>query len=418
VQPFFSILIPFYNAEKTLNNCLKSIISQNFKKSLYEIILVNDNSKDNSEKKIKNLLKKNKQALLIKNNKNYGVSISRNTGIKKSKGVYIIFLDSDDLLKKNSLNLIHRYLKKSDVDFLYSNSAFKQKFKFINKNKGIKSINSLKKFNTYCWNFVVKNSFLKKNNIKFNNTKIFEDQFFVARLLSNYNKAIFVKTEFHKHNQYHDSLSRNTNYDSAMSCVKSIFDLINYKAHEISFNDGKIFFNNRINFIYGNLKNYLLVLKFKEIQKISKEITKRININEKNLQKFKLFNKSNNYFILKKFVEEKRYFLTQQILKPLKSKKFSSLFIFCFGNQSRFLSRILKINNIKINGFLDNNFNLWGKRFHNINVYKPDILKNKKYKNSLLIIGHNDTKIINMIYKQLTNYQIKKVNIKKINFNI
>jgi len=58
VQPFFSIVIPFFNSEKILSQCVKSIISQNFDKKLYEVILVNDNSQDKSVYKIKNLLKK------------------------------------------------------------------------------------------------------------------------------------------------------------------------------------------------------------------------------------------------------------------------------------------------------------------------------------------------------------------------
>ena len=93
---FFSIIIPVYNSQKYFSNCLKSVISQNF--SNYEIIIIDDASKDKSKKIYKSYSKNSSKIKIVKNKKNLGVSISRNKGIKKSSGKYIIFLDSDDVL--------------------------------------------------------------------------------------------------------------------------------------------------------------------------------------------------------------------------------------------------------------------------------------------------------------------------------
>ena len=98
---FFSIILPVFNAEKFLNSCLHSIRLQNFHD--YEVILIDDFSSDNSEKIYLKFKKKIKNLVIKKNTKNYGVSLSRNKALKLAKGQYIIFLDSDDILLKNTL---------------------------------------------------------------------------------------------------------------------------------------------------------------------------------------------------------------------------------------------------------------------------------------------------------------------------
>jgi glycosyltransferase involved in cell wall biosynthesis len=92
MQPKVSIIVVFFNAERTLRECVESILNQEFKN--FELILVNDGSTDNSIKTIKPLLK-NKKIKLINLKKNQGVSKARNTGIKKAKGTLIAFTDAD-----------------------------------------------------------------------------------------------------------------------------------------------------------------------------------------------------------------------------------------------------------------------------------------------------------------------------------
>ena len=110
-----SIIIPVYNAEKYLDKCMKSIFD-NIENS-FEVILINDGSKDNSLKIIKELMKKYKNIELIDNSNN-GVSYSRNLGIKKAKGNYIMFVDADDELKKNWFDRINSYMTEN-YDIVY-----------------------------------------------------------------------------------------------------------------------------------------------------------------------------------------------------------------------------------------------------------------------------------------------------------
>lgn len=107
-----SIIVPIYNSARYIERCLNSIISQTYLD--WELILVNDGSTDNSEEKILPYLNDGRIRLFSK--ENGGVSRARNYGIHKSKGEYVLFLDSDDWLADNTcerlINVMHQ--KSSD----------------------------------------------------------------------------------------------------------------------------------------------------------------------------------------------------------------------------------------------------------------------------------------------------------------
>ncbi len=98
----YSIVIPVYNVEKYIDKCLKSILNQTYKD--YEVIIVNDGTKDNSMDIV------NKYNVEIINQKNKGLSEARNEGVKKAKGDYILFLDSDDYIEKDLLLEVSKML--------------------------------------------------------------------------------------------------------------------------------------------------------------------------------------------------------------------------------------------------------------------------------------------------------------------
>ena len=95
-----SIIIPVYNTSKYLRKCLDSVINQSYKN--YEVIVVNDGSSDNSLEIIKEYMKNNSKITLI-DQKNMGLSASRNNALKKVSSDYFLFLDSDDYLDIDAL---------------------------------------------------------------------------------------------------------------------------------------------------------------------------------------------------------------------------------------------------------------------------------------------------------------------------
>ena len=110
-----SLIIPVYNVEKYLEECLDSVIMQIIVDM--EIILIDDGSKDNSGKICDKYAEKY-NFIKVVHKKNEGVSVARNTGIKMAQGNYIFFLDSDDMLAPNILKKIEEDVK-SELD-LYS----------------------------------------------------------------------------------------------------------------------------------------------------------------------------------------------------------------------------------------------------------------------------------------------------------
>lgn len=105
---FFSVVIPLYNKANHIENTIKSVLNQTF--TDYEVIIINDESTDNSEAIVNRF---NDRRIQIYNQNNQGVSIARNLGIEKSKGKLIAFLDADDYWFSNHLqelsNLYHNY---------------------------------------------------------------------------------------------------------------------------------------------------------------------------------------------------------------------------------------------------------------------------------------------------------------------
>ena len=115
--PAVSVIIPMYNAEKYISECLESLLAQTLQDC--EVILVNDCSTDGSRQIAESHLKKFGGRLKIfDNQKNLGVSATRNRGLKISRGEYVFFMDADDLILPDGLEKMYKIAKYFDVEFV------------------------------------------------------------------------------------------------------------------------------------------------------------------------------------------------------------------------------------------------------------------------------------------------------------
>ena len=114
-----SVIVPVYNAESFLDETLQSVLSQTYEN--WECIIVNDGSTDNTESIAKRWCKRDARFRYFYK-ENGGLSSARNLGIKYSNADYIAFLDSDDVLTKNSLEIRINTILKENVDLVYSNA--------------------------------------------------------------------------------------------------------------------------------------------------------------------------------------------------------------------------------------------------------------------------------------------------------
>jgi len=124
-----SVIIPYFDIQKELDICLKSLAEQSFSKDLYEVIIVDNASTKSPDLIIKKYKKRIKNIKKIKLNNNKGPGIARNIGIRKAKGFYIFFLDADDSLPTYSLQTLYNLISKKKVDIVTYNWAYLNKKK-------------------------------------------------------------------------------------------------------------------------------------------------------------------------------------------------------------------------------------------------------------------------------------------------
>ncbi len=115
-QPLISVIIPVYNVEKYLRECVESVINQTYKN--IEIILVDDGSTDSSGDICEEYIEKDSRVTVI-HQKNSGPSKTRNTGLENANGKYIYFLDSDDYIENNALELLTEAAESNGADLVF-----------------------------------------------------------------------------------------------------------------------------------------------------------------------------------------------------------------------------------------------------------------------------------------------------------
>lgn len=183
-----SIIVPVYNTEKYLDECLKSIICQTY--SNLEIILINDGSTDSSLSICQKYAKIDKRIIVIDQNNN-GVSFSRNKGLEMAKGDYISFIDSDDVVLKNFIEEMVKAIDGFDMSLCGFSEYYKNKKKSHNLVKEemtsqdcISKIFLNDSYGGYSCTKMFKNDIIKKNKLKFDiNINMQEDKMFIIEYL-------------------------------------------------------------------------------------------------------------------------------------------------------------------------------------------------------------------------------------------
>lgn len=206
-NPKISIVIPIYNTEKYLDDCLTSVENQTFRN--IEIICVNDGSTDNSEKIIENYKSKDKRIKVI-TQENKGLSMARNSGMDIAKGDYILFFDSDDIISPSLCECVYKVsLNHKDAEIIqFNETTFHtgDKINFTNvnfkeeessettRNSNENPFEKLNASYNVVWNKIYKTSFLRENNLRFEkDVSPGEDMLFNYFALNLCKKTVFNK---------------------------------------------------------------------------------------------------------------------------------------------------------------------------------------------------------------------------------
>lgn len=220
MNDLISVVIPVYNVEKYLNDCVKSIINQSY--TNIQIILVDDGSTDKSGDICERFLKQDNRIQVI-HKKNEGLSIARNVGIEVARGKYICFVDSDDLVNRNFIEILYKACKENDCNMsmcnytkFFNNEELKNMENINTKKLDIKieSKNSLLEgiyIYDHVKNIIAVNKLYLKDlfgNIKYKKNKLHEDEFTTYKLIYKCNKIAVVNAEMYYYRQSPDSIMR------------------------------------------------------------------------------------------------------------------------------------------------------------------------------------------------------------------
>ncbi len=217
----FSVIVPVYNTQKYLKECLDSILSQTYKD--FEIILVDDGSTDESGK-ICDEAAKNDNRVNVIHKKNGGVSSARNAGIAIAKGSYLAFVDSDDFVAPLWLEHINKEAQKNNCDIICymfahngtCNNIKKSGFVAVGADELKNNFNDIYNISIGAvWTQVYKSDLIKNNKLMFNTGIVLnEETFFNLEYYKKINSFQFINETYYYYRKVENSSSRkgNTEY--------------------------------------------------------------------------------------------------------------------------------------------------------------------------------------------------------------
>ena len=223
-----SVIIPVYNSESYSKRCIESVINQTY--SNLEIIAINDGSKDKSINILKEYENKDSRIILI-DQKNKGVALTRNEGVRLATGNYIMFIDNDDYIDLDYIENMYSSIENNDIVIGGYKRVDDNRILF---KKNIKN----KKFGIYenvaPWGKLIKRELLKKNDIKFYNYSIGEDIIFNLKLYSSTDKIVVSKST--GYNWYFNNISvSNTSQKSLNKNILNLYnEMIKYATNDYS----------------------------------------------------------------------------------------------------------------------------------------------------------------------------------------
>ncbi|MCA5004122.1 glycosyltransferase family 2 protein [Sphingobacterium bovistauri] len=264
MEPLVSIIIPVYNASKTLSLTLESLRGQTYKQ--LELIFVNDASTDDSLF----LLNEFKENLLTSSVKivnhveNQGVACARNTGLANSTGKYIYFIDADDYMSENTIHIMLDAAEKEDLDIVGCNwyLSFKQnsrKMSQPNFKNGMEAVELMLtgQMRWNLWLFLIRRELFVKYNIGFlPKMNMGEDAMMMTKLFYYSNRVKLINEFLYHYNQNVDSSLTKTYSEQNFFEVSSNVEEI---EKFVLRNDFPQHIKNSINFFKLNIKLPLLV---------------------------------------------------------------------------------------------------------------------------------------------------------------
>lgn len=250
-----SIIVPVFNVENYLDECLDSILNQTYKD--IEIIAINDGSTDNSLH-ILNTYKDKFSSMKILNQENKGQAQARNAGLEYATGDFILFIDSDDLLDKFMIEKLVNRMNESNADIVmcsYYEYYEEKNRKLIERNYKIDDKKALTsnevvdmilnyQIEGQLWNKLFRRDQLKDNNFYLENCRYIEDIYPVFRMIVNSNRIAFVNEPLYFYRQRNTSTMKSKSkklFEDYHYAMNLIIEYIDKEKIDVNKNSLKVF---------------------------------------------------------------------------------------------------------------------------------------------------------------------------------
>lgn len=319
-----SIIVPVYGVEKYIDKCLNSLVKQSLKE--IEIIVVNDGTKDNSQKIIDKYVKKYPDKIKSYIKENGGQGSARNYGLKKTTGEYIGYVDSDDFVEKDMYKKLYNKAKENNYDIVVcGNYNVSEDY----QNKNIDAF--INNYNTdleniffgkmAVWNKIYKRDILIKNKLEFKEKVWYEDLAFTLKAIMNSNTFAFIDEPLYDYLIREGSTMNNSNVQRNLEILDAFNDILSYIQH----NKKEEYFSKieflAIDHIY--ISAIVRVLKAEADDKVKREtINKLLDYMNKKFPNYKnnkyINTLSKNRKIIYKLINIKMYGLINLIFKVKK----------------------------------------------------------------------------------------------------
>lgn len=257
-----SIIVPIYNVEQYIEECLDSIYNQNL--TDFEVLCIDDRGRDKSIQKVQEYVEKNniKNLQIIEHSQNKGLSEARNTGINNAKGKYICFLDSDDKLEKGGIAQLLKKAEEEDLDIvegkvvelfetkcnieLGTNLLNRKDSKIMNGDQYFSNTIKNNEYLTSAWCRIFKKELLE-NKIYFMPGIKFEDEEFSPRAIIPANRVQYLNIPFYIYRRRDNSITTNMFKDDKWyTSYMKIIDSLEKYAKQIENQKSYVCLKNRI----------------------------------------------------------------------------------------------------------------------------------------------------------------------------
>ena len=321
-----SIIVPVYGVEKYIDKCLDSLVKQSLKE--IEIIVVNDGTKDNSQKIIDKYVKKYPDKIKSYIKENGGQGSARNYGLKKAMGEYIGYVDSDDFVEKDMYKKLYNKANENDYDIVVcGNYNVSEDYKTKNIDTFTNDYNTDLE-NVFfgkmaVWNKIYKRDILIKNKLEFKEKVWYEDLAFTLKTVMNSNTFAFIDEPLYDYLIREGSIMNNSNVQRNLEILDAFNDILSYIKH----NKKEEYFSKieflAIDHIY--ISAIVRVLKAEGDDKVKREtINKLIDYMNTNFPDYKnnkyINTLSKNRKIIYKLINIKMYGLINLIFKVKKGQ--------------------------------------------------------------------------------------------------